>query len=228
MRNPWIDLASSPPYVTADDAPYVTAWNNLPAVAGSPFSLDLDLPPEPFLGPHDAPLVVLSANPGRDPADAAAYRRIGMAERLAEVAKDGGTAFRWLGDDVRDTPAGRWWRRCLGALHKAGYSFGELSRCVLNVEFHGYHSVRWSALPVTLPSQWFGFSLVGQAIDRGATIVLTRAAREWQVAIPRLTSYRYLVRARSAQTASLGSGNLGPEGFSLVIKAIERHKARAQ
>jgi hypothetical protein len=122
MRNPWADLACLPPYVTADDEPYVTAWNNLPAVAGSLFSLDLDLPPEPFLGPHDAPLVVLSANPGRDPGDDAAYQRIGVAGRLAEVSKDGGNTFRWLADDIRDTPAGRWWRRCLGALHKEGYS----------------------------------------------------------------------------------------------------------
>ncbi len=81
------------------------------------------------------------------------------------------------------------------------YSFGELSHCVLNVEFHGYHSVRWSALPVTLPSQWFGFSLVEQAIDRGAVIVLTRAAREWRVAVPGLASYPRLARAKAAAWA---------------------------
>jgi hypothetical protein len=214
--------------VTAGDEPYVTAWNNLSAVTGSPFSLDLDLPPEPFLGPHDAPLVVLSANPGRDRRDAAAYRRIGVAGRLAEVAMDGGTSFRWLADDVCDTPAGQWWRRCLGALQKEGYSFGELSQCVLNVEFHGYHSVRWSALPVTLPSQWFGFSLVKQAIDRGAVIVLTRAAREWRVAVPDLALYPKLVLAKAAQTASLSSGNLGPEGFSLVTETIKRYRARIE
>jgi hypothetical protein len=63
---------------------------------------------------------------------------------------------------------------------------------------------RWSALPVTLPSQWFGFRLAEQAIGRDAVIVLTRAAREWLVTVPKLASYRKLVRTRSPETASLG------------------------
>jgi len=112
-----------------------------------------------------------------------------------------------------------------GSLREEGYSFDELSQCVLDVEFHGYHSVRWSALPVTLPSQWFGFCLVEQAMDRGAVIVLTRAAREWLVAVPGLASYRKLVPTNSAQTASLGRGNLGPQGFSLVTDAINQYEA---
>lgn len=75
MRNPWAGLGSSPPYVTAEDEPYIEAWNRLPAVAGSPFRLHLDLPPEPFVGPHDAPLVVLSANPSWAAGDAEIYQR---------------------------------------------------------------------------------------------------------------------------------------------------------
>jgi hypothetical protein len=66
---------------------------------------------------------------------------------------------------------------------------------------------------------------VEQAIDRDAVIVLTRAAREWRVAVPKLASYAKLVPAKVAQTASLGSGNLGPRGFSLVTDAIKRYRA---
>jgi hypothetical protein len=94
IRNPWIGLASSPPYVTAEDDPYIRAWNHLPAVADSPFYLQLDLPPEPFAGPHHAPLVVLSANPGWAVGDAEIYHRLGAAERLAEITTDGGARFR--------------------------------------------------------------------------------------------------------------------------------------
>jgi hypothetical protein len=125
MRNPWTGLGSSAPYVMAEDKPYIEAWNKLPGVADSPFRLQLDLPPEPFVGPYDAPLVVLSANPGWAPADAETYQRLGAAERLAEIAMDGGACFRWLADDVQDSPGGRWWRRCLGGLREEGYSFDD-------------------------------------------------------------------------------------------------------
>jgi hypothetical protein len=93
------------------------------------------------------------------------------------------------------------------------------------VEFHGYHSRRWSPLPVTLPSQWFGFRLVDQAIERGAVIVVTRAVQQWLVAVPRLASYHGLVRTKSAQTASLGRGNLGEHEYARVTEALERHRA---
>jgi hypothetical protein len=226
-RNPWRGLDSSTPYVTADDEPYVMAWNDsLPEGKDSPFFLDLGLPPEPFLGSHDAPVVVLSANPGHAPDDAAAYQRIGASGRLAEIAGEGGAPLRWVADDVRGTPGGKWWRKTLGALNKAGYGFDELARCVLDVEFHGYHSARWHAFPVTLPSQRFGFGLVEQAITRDAVIVLTRAEREWKVAVPGLAGHGRLIRAKSWQTSSLSPGNLGPEGFRLVTDAIEQHRAR--
>jgi hypothetical protein len=96
--------------VVAEDEPHVAVWNGLHGV-DSPFFLDLALPPEPFLGRWDAPLVVLSANPGRAPGDAETYRRLGAAQRLSEIGSVGGTRFRWLADDVADTPGRQWWRR---------------------------------------------------------------------------------------------------------------------
>jgi hypothetical protein len=138
-RNTWGSRPSSAPYVTVEDEPYVTARNRIHG-EDSPCFLDLYLLPEPFLGRHDAPLVALSAHPGRAGEDAQAYRRLGAADRLAEVATDRGTRFGWLADDVRAPPAGRWWRRCLGGRCRDGYGFGELADCDLAVEFHRYRS----------------------------------------------------------------------------------------
>jgi hypothetical protein len=69
---------------------------------------------------------------------------------------------------------------------------------------------------------------VQQAIDRDAVIVMTRAAREWKVAVPKLASYHKLVLTKSALTASLGPGNLTPEGFSLVSKALAQYRPGLQ
>lgn len=54
----------------------------------------------------------------------------------------------------------------------------DLANHLLAVEFHGYHSENWQALPVTLPSQLYTFSLVEGAMGRGAVIVVLRAWRE--------------------------------------------------
>jgi hypothetical protein len=163
----------------------------------------------------------LSANPGRAEGDAEAYRRIGAVSRLAEIAKDGGAPLRWLEEDVKNTPGGEWWRRCLGGLVKEGFSYAELADRILNVEFHGYHSQKWAPLPVTLPSQWFGFSLVRQAMDRGAVIVLTRAYRHWRMAVPGLaTKYDYFVRTNQARRALIGPGNTGEKEFKLISAAL--------
>jgi len=219
MRNPWISMPPSADYVTDEDGPYIEEWNKIHT--GHPqYRIDLRLPPEPFLGYHDAPLVVLSANPGLAPDDYEAYQRVGAADRLAEVAKDGGGPFRWLADDVKDLPGGRWWRRCLSGLVKERLSFAELADLILAVEFHGYHTSKWAPLPITLPSQWFGFSLVKQAMDRGAVIVVTRAYREWRVAVPGLASYANLVRTIQVRAASIGPGNIEPERFKLVSAAL--------
>jgi len=45
------------------------------------------------------------------------------------------------------------------------------------------------------------------------------------VAVPGLASYHGLVRTKSAQTASLGIGNLGQQGYTRATEAIERHRA---
>jgi hypothetical protein len=50
-------------------------------------------------------------------------------------------------------------------------------------------------------------------------IVLTRAAREWLVAVLELASCRKLVPANWAQAAALGRGNLGPQRFSPVTES---------
>jgi hypothetical protein len=92
---------------------------------------------------------------------------------------------------------------------------------VLSVEFHGYHAASWRPIPVTLPSQRFGFWLVENAMERGATIVRARGEKVWEVAIPRLHGYRRLVPTRSQRSAYVSRGNLGVDGFQKVLRALE-------
>ena len=143
--------------------------------------------------------MLLQANPRWGEGDEQVWQRPGVTERALEAARAvHGGAFHWLADDVSDTTGGRWWRNCLRGLTSPDRSYADLSTRVLALEFHGYHSPQWSALPITLPSQRYTFDLVRQAIDREAVIVALRALRSWQVAVPELMRYDRLCTPRSS------------------------------
>jgi hypothetical protein len=83
MDNPWERIPASGDFVLAEDLELVLAFNkalendsmkdNLSAERKKDIldrKLDVTLPPNPFAGFHNAPLVVLLANPGMHDGDA--------------------------------------------------------------------------------------------------------------------------------------------------------------
>ncbi len=97
-----------------------------------------------------------------------------------------------------------------------------LSNRVLAVEFHGYHSRSWMALPITLPSQWYSFGLVAQALQRDAVVIISRPAAAWLIAVPELRRRPERVFVlRSTQNPSISPQNLGGDaGYEAVIAAL--------
>ncbi|MBR2610551.1 hypothetical protein, partial [Desulfovibrio sp.] len=68
MGNPWCFLPEAQPFVLQADAAAVAAFNQ--KYAGTPYELHTELPPEPFSGRLDAPIVLLNLNPGYSEDDA--------------------------------------------------------------------------------------------------------------------------------------------------------------
>src|ERR1700741_4639309 len=62
LANPWCKLPHSAPFVLPEDRTSVDVFNE--HYADENTKLQLDTPPEPFLGPLDAPMVFLLLNPG--------------------------------------------------------------------------------------------------------------------------------------------------------------------
>ena len=62
MDNPWCFLPEAQPFVLQADAAAVATCNL--KNAGTPRELHTELPPEPFSGRLDAPIVLLNLNPG--------------------------------------------------------------------------------------------------------------------------------------------------------------------
>jgi hypothetical protein len=214
-----MELPSRAPYVLSSDRPFVEAFNKH---ADEAKRLDLDLLPEPFIGNRSAPLVVLGLNPGwseqNSENDSTPARPHAILANLRDEPE--GQVHYALTPEFASTPVGEWWRRCFRWIVLAGQPLEHLARSVLSVEFHGYHSRSFAPIPITLPSQWFGFSLVEQAIARGATVVMTRGRREWEVAVPELMSYTRVAGLRNPRAATISPGNYGNRDWAMILVAL--------
>jgi hypothetical protein len=224
MPNPWLALPEQVPYVLREDQPYVDAWNETWGAQNERIRLHTEVLPEPFSGPRDASLVVLSLNPGwsgMEPREhASALGRVirgSIGDDEAQHVQPG------LLDEFAGTEGGKWKRKCFRFVtERSGISYDALAIRVLWIEFHAYHSKGWKPLPVTLPSQWFGFDLVRQAVERGAVVVLLRGGRAWHVAVPSLMNYQRAFTTKTARNSSISPGNLPSGAFDEVINALGR------
>ena len=215
MQNPWIDLPGAAPYVLPGDQPHIKVFNSYMKPR---FRLDTNLMPQPFVGNRQAPLVILSRNPGAEGHHNDAYADA-IKTNLTSEAPD--QLFPALEVRFEMTQGAKWWGSCLDVVaSKMGSKISQLAGRVQAIEFHGYHSRSWRALPITLPSQRFGFWLVEQAMIRRATIVVVRGQRDWTIAVPNLGSYPLLVPIKNPRSASISPGNCGTKGFRRVLDSL--------
>lgn len=223
LPNPWrvIDPCG-PTYVQPDDEPYVRAFNTIVG-DDSPHALDLSLLPDPWVGRLDAPIVLLNLNPGRDPGDPAAHRLAEARNAIMANLRQEPTRFPlfYLDPDppIADIPGARWWRRALRPLTDR-FGVDRVASQVVCLEFHGYHSVAYRHLPVTLPSQWFVFDTLREAIHRDVTVVLLRGQAEWRVAVPELLAHRRVSTTRNPRVSAVSPRNC-PEGWEQVVAVIK-------
>jgi hypothetical protein len=222
MRNPWLDLPEQAPYVLGDDRAYVDEFNGWARRNRKPsHALHLELFPEPWIGAAmSAPVVLLSRNPGFVVGDRPWHRKPGVAALLRANLRQAPSEYPFvhLHPSVKRSPGGRWWRRCLNQVlgHR---SVEQTSRGIVAIEFHGYHSTNWTPVPVTLPSQWYGFALVTRAIHRGAIIIAMRGWRDWTIAVPGLREYEYCYQLQTARSSSISPRNC-PKGFGPVLDVL--------
>ncbi len=222
--NPWTDLPTRGAKVAVADRPYVEAFNATLAdrKGGDRFALHTELMPEPFMGdPARAQVLLLQLNPGfvADDVDAHADWRFRQRARANLVHSAEYPVF--LLDPALDrVPGWQWWHRATGPLRRAVTDrIGdpeEALRCLaaglMVVEFHGYHSSGYRQLPVTLPSQTYGFALVERAIERGTPILIGRGEAIWKVAVPALGRPRAAVTLTNRQRTSISPANLDGDG----------------
>lgn len=215
-RNPWIDLPRRAPYVLPSDRPAVDRYNRRASVD---HRIVLDLLPEPFLGKLTAPVVLLNLNPGYSEADHTVHarRRFRSALRSTIIGKPGSYPFYYL-DPAEEGAGHSWWRRRLAPLVDAT-SPETVARGVLCLEWFPYHSRRFRHAGLSLPSQRFTFGILERAIRRNAIVIVMRAVRLWQSAVPELGRYRQCFGLNSAQNVTVSPKNC-PAGFDRAVHAL--------
>lgn len=170
--------------------------------------------PQPWAGDITrARVLILAANPGWSADDAE------WDPKLAPLLKEnlaGDRPMFWLDRAAAGSPGETWIRQRLLASVLKDLPEEVVAAAVCVVDFHAYHSPKWLALPVTLPTQWYSFRMIRERLQDGATVIITRAEREWKIAIPELIDHPRVFTTRSKQNTRLSPRNLGQEGWEAV------------
>lgn len=215
--NPWAEFSLADGRgVLEADAAYIDAFNATAKTADQ--RLITTAWPQPWAGDlSQARVLVLGGNPGWSPADRTWDRKLAplLAENLSAVRP-----IFWLDKAAARSPGGTWVRERLLANVLAELPVEVVQAAVAMVEFHGYHSVRWAPLPVTLPSQWYSFDRVRERLADGAVVVILRAAQQWKVAVPELIGHPNVLTTRSVQNVRLSPKNLSDDGWKQLMAPL--------
>lgn len=99
----------------------------------------------------------------------------------------------------------------------AATSLEAVAARVFVAEIHGYHSMRFSP-KLRLPSQEYTRSLVVDALNRGAEIVVMRGLRHWLALVPELREVAELTVVRNVRNPTISPGNVAT--FDAVVAAV--------
>lgn len=219
-ENPWLHLPTEPPYVLPEDRKAVDDFNRALDPTHKHYLHTDKLLPEAFIGAKDAPVVLLSNNPGFEekgiPFRQADNFRAMMRNNLHHVATD--WPFVYL------NPAfdawGTWWRLKRLRWLIAEFDQQTVARCILNVVYFPYASLRFGHKRLRLPSQDYGFDLVRNAVSRNAVIILMRPGKReaWETAVPQLKDYGRFFQVQNPQNPAISPNNC--LGYSEIVRAI--------
>lgn len=212
--NPWKSIRESAPFVLDEDKPFVDAYNER-CPPESRYWINTSYTPEPRLGPVDAPIMVLQANPSYDPKMSSGARdREQIRLELESLRNDRSPHLGVLSES-------QWWRRSTGGLAKA-VGREHLAAHMCSVEFFPYRSLSFGHSHIRLPSQQYTIALVRRALQDGRLIVLTRTADVWFGAIPELLAARgrNVVHAVNPRRTFISPGNLTDNGYDKILKRL--------
>lgn len=222
MKNPWIKLPITAPYVLDVDAYVVREMNY--RYGGTESKVVLDLLPEPYIGDVEAPVIFLSKNPGVDQkSDKYWHSRPDFQNLLKDnlIQVESEYPFFHLNPAIKDAPGAAWHTSKLNRLI-VETSLKTVAQNVCSIPFFPYHTAKFSGIPKSItsepmPSQRYTAQLVREAIARGAVIVITLYETPWKKLVPELNSYKNVFTLKSQNTV-ISQGNC--DHYDEIVDAL--------
>jgi hypothetical protein len=229
MRNPWHD------YFKRDfidkfhpqDIAHVKAFNA--AISSQEYSnlytLRSDIEPLPYLGNPLAPVLVLLANPGAGgsgPEKNSKFtgRKLELHKRnLLHQQKnvdDYVERFESSDENLLERPYFKKHTEQLAQLT----SIESVATKIFFVNFHGYQSKSWQAIPFIFPTQLYTFYLVSAAIKRQALIITSRNKVGWFTSVPGLMEYENRIEFLNTRNIYMTKGNFKRGQFKKVLERL--------
>lgn len=216
MKNPWLQLSKSAPYVLESDRVQIEEFNK---TSKPEHYIHLEVLPQPFAGsPETAEAYLLNLNPGFSSEDEYYQNSLTVfgATNLDSLKFKNRTGFFFLDERFNQTPTYKWWskhlREVIGTMGQK-----ETQKRLMVIEFFPYHSKSYKALKTILLSQEYSFYLVRQAIKMKKAIVIMRMEKLWLEFVPELKNYPY-VSLINKQRAWVSKNNLPKGSFERVFK----------
>ena len=223
IENYWASISNEKPFVAPSDFKFISKFNSLDIL--EQFKLRLDVVPEPYIGDPRAPVYLLNLNPGFNEADVEWHGKSEISRILKNNLLHSNIEYPFypLNPKLGNAPVSGWWLQKLKRLI-VSTSQEKVSRGVFCVEYHGYHSQKYKAIPKRileghLPTQQYAAYIVRKAIEEDKYIVLMRSRKEWYSLVPELESYNNFYKIKNPQNPQISVNNL--EKYEHIVKAIE-------
>ena len=222
MDNPWLRLPEKPPFVLPEDKELVSKFNIQHKEQNN---IPVELPPEPYAGRKDAPVVLLALHPDHDPDDvkymcdnaefAASMQRTRAFEKQDYL-------FYHLNEKYPENPGLKFWKKKLKKpIHELGHR--TCSQGFLLLQLFPYKTKAKINGKKLSSSFSFTCTLLQKAIERNAIIILMYGKKEWEENIFGLSSYeRYFICSNKRQPM-ISPGNLPKGVYKQIIAAIREN-----
>lgn len=221
MDNPWLRLPEKQPFVLPEDEELVSKFN---ARRKKQNKIPVELPPEPYAGRKDAPVVLLTRHPSYHPLD-----HIYMCENADFAASMQRTRafekqdypFYHLNENYRGNPGLAFWEDKLKApIKELGHR--TCSQGFLLLQLFPYKTNAETKDKI-FPSFEFTRTLLLDAIKRNAIIIQMYAKREWNNYVIELNTYKKRFSCLSQANMDITPGNLPKGVYKQIIAAISEN-----
>lgn len=220
MQNPWLDLPNTAPFVLPSDEALVARHNQHSRCVRKPTGrINLSLRPVPFIGNPTAPVVLLTLNPGDKKGDEIGQGNSIYQQLSIENLQHAG-GYYYLHPNLPACPGKSYAQWQLKAL-LLRLGLDAIYEKIFLAQYMPYHSNEYVDTQTFFPSQRYTFSLVTNAMSRGALIVFLRSRRLWQSAVPGLATYGNVVECSNPRAPTVSPGSLGQD-FERVANAISK------